>query len=220
MSSFVLKIIALTTMFCDHLGYCIYGKLSWMNYIGRLSFPIFAFQISEGYIHTKNVKKYFLRLLIFAFISQIPFNMYEYALNIPLCINVFFTLLLGLLTIFVYDKANNKIWGLLLMILLSGIAEYFSFDYGAFGVIVVFLFYLLKENKLIMSLSFILSIAINYFMKMCLYGFNLKYILLALCAMFSIIFICLYNNKKGPNIKYLLYIFYPLHLLILSLLLH
>ena len=55
MSSFVLKIIAVITMFIDHLGYTIFGKFSYLNYIGRISFPIFAFQISEGYIHTKNI---------------------------------------------------------------------------------------------------------------------------------------------------------------------
>ena len=60
MTSFVLKIIALITMFIDHLGYAIYGKFSYLNYIGRIAFPIFAFQISEGFVHTKNIKKYFI----------------------------------------------------------------------------------------------------------------------------------------------------------------
>ena len=47
-------------MFIDHLGYAIYGKFSYLNYIGRIAFPIFAFQISEGFVHTKNIKKYFI----------------------------------------------------------------------------------------------------------------------------------------------------------------
>ena len=72
MSAFVLKIIALISMLCDHSSYLIYGKFSFLNYIGRLAFPIFAFQISEGYIHTKNLKRYFLRLFLFAIISQAP----------------------------------------------------------------------------------------------------------------------------------------------------
>ena len=59
MSSFVLKIIAIITMFIDHVGYAIFGKFSFFNYIGRIAFPIFAFQISEGYSHTKDLKKYF-----------------------------------------------------------------------------------------------------------------------------------------------------------------
>ena len=60
MSSFVLKIIAIITMFCDHLGDAIYKRISPFNYIGRIAFPIFAFQISEGFLHTKNLKNYFI----------------------------------------------------------------------------------------------------------------------------------------------------------------
>ena len=59
MSSFVLKIIALISMFIDHLGYTLYQKFSNFNYIGRIAFPIFAFQISEGYKHTHSKKKLF-----------------------------------------------------------------------------------------------------------------------------------------------------------------
>ena len=58
MSNFVLKIIAIVSMFCDHLGYAIYEKFSYFNYIGRLAFPIFAFGISEGYKHTRSKKNY------------------------------------------------------------------------------------------------------------------------------------------------------------------
>ena len=57
MNSFVLKLIACITMFIDHIGYVVFnGESSFFNYIGRLSFPIFAFQISEGYLHTRNIK--------------------------------------------------------------------------------------------------------------------------------------------------------------------
>ena len=97
MSSFVLKIIAVITMFIDHLGYTIFGKFSYLNYIGRISFPVFAFQISEGYIHTKNLKKYFLRLFLFAVISQIPFMLFHSIISDTFYLNIFFTLLLGLL---------------------------------------------------------------------------------------------------------------------------
>ena len=64
MSSFILKLIAIITMTIDHLGYVVYGKISWMNYIGRLAFPIFAWQISLGFQKTKDVKLYAFRLLI------------------------------------------------------------------------------------------------------------------------------------------------------------
>lgn len=77
MTSFMLKIIAIITMFCDHLGYAIFEKFSFFNYIGRLAFPIFAFQISEGYAHTKSKKNYLMRLAMFAVVSQVPFTLFR-----------------------------------------------------------------------------------------------------------------------------------------------
>ena len=109
MSSFVLKIIAVVTMFIDHLGYIIWGRVTFFNYIGRLAFPIFAFQISEGYLHTKNLKKYFLRLIIIAIVSQIPYSLFlsTYS-NDYTSPNIFFTLISGLLSITIYDKLKEK----------------------------------------------------------------------------------------------------------------
>lgn len=119
MSAFVLKIIAYITMFIDHLGYVVNnGKFSYFNFIGRLAFPIFAFQISEGYIHTKNLKKYFFRLLLFALVSQIPFILFVSTVTKSFSLNVFFTLLLGLLAIFVYEKVQYKSLGILTAVLI------------------------------------------------------------------------------------------------------
>ncbi len=73
MSNFVLKIIAMVTMFFDHLGYALYSRFSNFNYVGRIAFPIFAFGISEGYAHTKSKTNYCIRLLMFGIISQVPF---------------------------------------------------------------------------------------------------------------------------------------------------
>ena len=88
MSAFGLKIIAIITMIIDHLGYAIFGEFSFFNYIGRIAFPIFAFQISEGYIHTKNLKKYFLRLFLFAIISQIPFMLFHSIISDQFYLNI------------------------------------------------------------------------------------------------------------------------------------
>ena len=111
MTSFVLKIFAIITMFFDHLGYGIYGKISWMNYIGRLAFPVFAFQLTEGYSHTKDLKKYFSRLLIFAILSQIPFSLFHSIVSDDwFYLNIFFTLFMGLLSIFFFDKSPSKLF--------------------------------------------------------------------------------------------------------------
>ena len=109
MSSYILKIIACISMFCDHFGDAFFGEVTFLNYIGRFAFPIFCFQIVQGYIHTHDIKKYILRLSIFAIISQIPFMLFYHVVFDSFAVNVIFTLLFGLLTILIYDKYNNPI---------------------------------------------------------------------------------------------------------------
>ena len=119
MSSFILKIIAVISMLFDHCGYIFFNKITFMNVIGKISFPIFAFQISEGYKYTKNLKQYFFRLFIFAIISQVPFTLFLNCLGTTtFAFNIFFTLILGLLSITIYDKSKNKSLGLFAVLLL------------------------------------------------------------------------------------------------------
>ena len=165
MSSFVLKIIAVITMFIDHLGYTIFGKFSYLNYIGRISFPIFAFQISEGYIHTKSLKKYFLRLFLFALVSQIPFMLFHSIISDTFCLNIFFTLLLGLLSIYIYDKCKYKFIGILSCILLALIAQFSNCDYGAYGVAIILIFYIFKNNIFNSCIFFIFATLILRFVS-------------------------------------------------------
>ncbi len=233
MTSFILKIIAMMTMFCDHFGYAFVGHFSYFNYIGRIAFPIFAFQISEGFMHTKNLKKYFVRLLVFAFLSQLPFHLFlqKFIPNSSSYLNIFFTLSFGLLSIIIYDyfsKVNNKelnykllgipfknIIGVIFAFFIAYMGELLHVDYGFWGIIVIFSFYLFKNNKLAMTISYITLCVIRYGINILLYGFYIQYIYLAIATILPIIFIVLYNGKQGYKIKYLLYLFYPLHLLLL-----
>ena len=73
--SFTLHILAMLFMLCDHLWATLFPAQEWMTCVGRLAFPIFAFMIAEGCYYTSNVKKYMLRLFLFAIISEIPFNL-------------------------------------------------------------------------------------------------------------------------------------------------
>lgn len=221
MNSLVLKIIACITMFIDHIGYVIMGGPSWFNYIGRLAFPIFAFQISEGFLHTKNIKNYLLRLLIFALISQIPFMLFSSLISDDFSLNVIFTLLFGLISIIAYK--HNKYLGIATTILLGIVAEISNCDYGFYGVAITFLFYALRSRKVLFASGFLIATVINYAcrilkywdygMEIIEYAFN-YYLPYAICTLLSIIIILLYNKKKGPNTRYLLYLFYPLHLLL------
>ena len=241
MTSFALKIIALITMFCDHFGDAFLGHFSIFNLIGRFAFPIFAFQISEGYIHTKNLKKYLYRLAVFTIIAQIPFYLFcqKFFNTTTLSINVFLTLFIGLTGIYFYDYTikffkrksesiqNEKLLlfipylskfiGIVIVILLASMAESLNTDYGFWGVIVVFMFYVFKDKKLLTTVAFFILCIIKYLLPFIQSGFNILYILLALFTFLPIIFINAYNGKQGPKIKYLLYIFYPLHLLALYL---
>lgn len=216
MSAFVLKIIAIITMFIDHIGYIFSnGKISYFNYIGRLAFPIFAFQISEGYLHTKNLKKYFLRLFLFALISQIPFMLYEKIITDKFSLNVFFTLFLGLTSIFIYDKCKYKFLGILAGIAIGLIAQLLHCDYGFFGISIILIFYIFKNNFINASIFFTLATAIRYSIPIIKYGFYPVFIYLFLCTCIPLIFIAGYNGKKGKDTKYLLYFFYPIHLLLI-----
>lgn len=216
MSAFVLKIIAVITMFIDYLGYTIFGKFSFFNYIGRISFPVFAFQVSEGYIHTKNLKKYFLRLFLFAIISQIPFMLFHSILSNGFYLNVFFTLILGLFSIYVYDKCRYKFLGILSCILFAYIAQITHCDYGAYGVAIILIFYIFKNNIITSSIFFIIATMAKCFIPCVKHGIFIKeYLYLFICTIIPTLFFALYNGKKGKNIKYLLYLFYPIHLLLL-----
>ncbi len=215
MSSFVLKIIAVVTMFIDHIGYAIFGKLSFFNYIGRIAFPIFAFQISEGYTHTKNLKKYFLRLFIFAIISQIPFMLFSKIISSDLTLNIFFTLLLGLISIYIYDKSKYKIVGIISAILIGLLANFAHFDYGFYGISIIFLFYVFKTDIIKSSIAFAIATTTKYLIPIIKYGFYDVYLYLLIATLIPIIFISLYNGKKGKDTKYLLYLFYPIHLLLI-----
>ena len=219
MTSFALKVIACITMFIDHLSYGLYGEMSWMNYIGRIAFPIFAFQITEGYRHTKDIKKYFIRLIIFAFISQIPFHLFHSIISDTYGLNVLFTLCLGLFCIWIWEKLQNETFNKFLAIIIITfvciIAELTNMDYGYWGVLLVFVFYMCKENKIAIGLAFVGMVLLKYARLFVLYSFYYKYILLFIGTLAALIPILLYNGKQGKKIKYFLYIFYPVHILLL-----
>ena len=233
MTSFMLKIIAIITMFCDHFGDAFVGHFSSLNLIGRIAFPIFAFQISQGYIYTSNIKKYVARLLLFALISQIPFYLFlhKFLPTSTTYLNIFFTLLLGLICIMVYDRFRNlpsldtkshvfntyfsKFLGIILVFCIAYLGELLHVDYGFWGVIVIFSFYLFKEYKLSMIIAYILLCVIRYGYNLVFINFHLTNIYLCISTIFPIILLANYNGKQGYKMKYFLYFFYPVHLLLL-----
>lgn len=221
MNGLTLKLIAMLTMLIDHATELLVrnGSILYLigRSIGRLAFPIFCFLLVEGLLHTKNVKKYLIRLGIFALISEIPFDLafgkgktFADIFNLR-SQNVFFTLFIGLLVIFliqiIQNKYNdNKVMAVILIsiIVLIGcqMANYLRTDYSYMGVLMIVCFYLFKNNKLPLFLSIFLL--------------NLSMGPLQVLATISFLFIFLYNGERGPKInKYVFYAFYPVHILVL-----
>lgn len=208
MTSFALKMIAMVAMLIDHIGLAFFQDCYIFRVIGRLALPIFCFQIAVGFEHTRNREKYLLRLLIFALISQIPYTLYNKTaityFNFEFSIAV--NLLLGFTCLYLMDKTKSiplKFAVLFSTIILSIIIP---IDYSYFAILIIVGFYFTRKLKFIMCSTYILSLAIYCFTRQSL--FNLP-------GIFSLIPICLYNGKKGKDTKWLLYAFYPIHLLIL-----
>lgn len=226
-----LKIIAVITMLIDHIG-CVLiegGILHWfdsvvfqkmlltdygmkwydfdflLRCIGRISFPIFCFLLVEGFLHTRNVKKYLLRILIFAFVSEIPFDLALYnrffAFDTQ---NVLFTFFIGILMMTLLSRCEGRYILQIFIVLLSGvIAHILKTDYTFIGIFMIAVLYLFREDRSL--LYFITGIV-------CMlesYGFYFA-------SVFSLPVIAMYNRQKGKlNLKYLFYLFYPIHLIVL-----
>ncbi len=231
MSSFVLKIIAIISMLCDHSGDAFIGGLSPFNIIGRIAFPIFAFQLVIGYKNTSNFKKYMTRLVIFALISQIPFYIFTHDVihNDTLILNIFFTLILGIMGIVFWDHFSNKFLKVISVIAIASLAQLIRVDYGYWGVLLILFIYLFcptinkdnhksnKANLIVFVTGYLALCFIKFFSYFKLVSVAMTFALM-LFTFLPIIFMLLYNGKKGPSIKYFFYLFYPVHLLILDLL--
>lgn len=216
MTSFLLKIIGILTMLSDHVGDAVLGKFSFLNLIGRIAFPIFAFQAVQGYLYTKNLKKHMAKLFLFACLSQIPFMLFLSTFYDGFVLNIFFTFFLGLLAIFLYDKCNHKIWGFFVVAFISIIGMLIHVDYSAFGILLIFCFYFFKDNKWQMVIATILLCFGKYLPE--IFATPVLFWHYLTCAIFtclSLCFILFYNQKEGPKANYFFYLFYPMHLLLL-----
>ncbi len=232
LNSDMLRIVAVILMLSDHIWATFMSFGDWMTYIGRMAFPIFAFQIAEGYTHTRNFRKYVLRLFIFALISEIPFNLfYSSRFFNPYHQNVLFTFLLGLAAIRILDSLFKDFTlkraltsaGLLLLVIVASVIGFA--DYGFLGMLTVVMFYISKRLPLTPLFQLIGMVAINVFfyegqfIPIEIFGKVLELPIQSF-AVFALIPIWLYNGRKGSSSKimqYGFYAFYPLHMLILYL---
>ena len=175
-----------------------------MRDVGRAAFPIFCFLLVEGFLHTHNRFKYGRNLLIFACISEIPWNFAQNGtLLYPDKQNVFFTLFLGYLAFCLVERfEKNASMQLVCMLLLLAVSYFLKADYGYKGFVFLLIMYWLHQHK--SAQAVIGSCWLIYEWKAC----------------FAFIPLNMYNEKRGfiqgKWVKYLFYAFYPVHIAILT----
>jgi len=201
-NNFELKIIALILMTIDHIGYYVFPEQIFLRYIGRISFPIFAFLMVETYKHSSNITKKMKDLFIVAIIVQILFESFGVLDGKG---NIMFTLLGGLILVHLYNN-YKKIFFLLFLLSYIIINFYFHIDYGVIGILLVFSFSLKNFDTRLLAVTSLLLFL------------NGMYPVPTLWSFLSLVIISFYNGKLGTKkYKYLFYIYYPLHLIILYL---
>lgn len=234
-SAFALHIIAMTLMLCDHMWATVVPGSQWMTDIGRIAFPIFAFMIVEGFYHTRNLKKYVLRLLIFALLSEVPFNfMYGGSAFYPFHQNVLWTFLIsvGCITLIEKVRVKGKLWKTILVAVLMTVAGaalgfILMVDYFGFGVLMVLVFYYFRGRKwyhfagqliCLCYINFVLMRGLVYPVN--IFGHTVE-IAQQGFAVLALIPIWMYRGERGPYnkvIQFIWYAFYPVHMAVLALL--
>jgi hypothetical protein len=206
----LLKWIAIITMTIDHIGAVLYPELVVLRWIGRLAFPLFAYLLMLGLESTRNVRKYFVRLFVFALISQVPFFLAIGKSPFEM-FNIFFTLSFGLVFVHFFRKGQAVAFVPLLLSLLP-------IDYGVYGIAIIGCMNLLIENP---KIGIILLVLLNM-----LFLFPPSSQILSLAAIPLILLhkngflpIKKINNDEEFRIplwrKYFFYVYYPLHLALL-----
>ena len=237
LSAAALHILAMTFMLMDHLWATLLPAQEWLTCVGRIAFPIFAFMAVEGYFHTHNLKKYLLRMLIFAVISEVPFDlMYGGTWFYPVHQNVIWTLMMGLVGIHLMETVRKKkstfvyILVSAIVVILGGLLGTLSMvDYYGIGVLTVFIFYFFRGRKWWCLLGQMLAL---YWVNVELLGglmypirlFGMEF---ELCqqglALLALLPIWLYRGRQGYHSKpfqYFCYAFYPVHMLVIVLVLN
>lgn len=234
-SSAQLHGLAMGLMLCDHMWATLFPAQEWLTCLGRLAYPIFAFLLAEGYAHTKNLRRYALRLLVWAALSEIPFDlMYGGSIFYPFHQNVLWTFLLSLGLIALMDqcRARFRRWPALVLTALLALAGYVlgyaaMTDYYGVGVLTVVMFYLFPgrswmERLAQLALLYVLNVELlgGFYYEVSIFGHTLEIVQQGF-ALLALVPIWLYRGRQGYHsrpFQYFCYAFYPLHILILTLL--
>lgn len=223
-SNNVLKIIACITMLIDHMGVVLFPKIMILRIIGRIAFPIFAFLLAEGCYYTRNKIRHLLVISGFAIVMQVVLflatRMTDFSIFIHFSIAVLLCLVIDVIEKFIRERkvivsialVLSFVISVIMLILIDKNTTYFFSNYGIYGIFVPVVLYIIRKyikhvHLLVSILIICLSMVLMHFFTIWMYQ---------LYGMLACVFILLYNGKKGKyNLKYLFYIFYPLHLVVL-----
>ena len=223
----VLKIIACVTMLIDHFGAAVVPALPIDNMvdvyyvcriIGRMAFPIYCFLLVEGMRHTRNAGKYILRLAIGILLAELPVDLlfeggFSWAYQ-----SVMVTLTLGAVMVFLMQKTDKKVLQALIAVPFAVLAELAKCDYGGWGIAMIALFAIVEQLPLQILLLGALSVLMPSAM-VALGGMSISVQMFSILGMLPIYF---YSGEKLTDsraVQWCFYLFYPLHLLILWIIL-
>ena len=225
------KLIAFFLMLCDDVGYIfiqngvLYGQnaMYWnmaiattegqkwymvsriLRFAGRLSFPVFAFFVAEGFQHTRSRVKYMMRMGVFALLSEVPFDLACFGTwYYPDYQNVLFTYFIALTALYLMELSRKL--PVVIQILIAAVFAYLAYlvkcDYGAVGVALISTLYLLRNTK---NMKFLVGAVISA-------AESIDYLGISALSMLGLKF---YDGSRGRiPLKYFFYAAYPLHYLI------
>lgn len=223
----LLKIIAILAMTMDHIAieFIMPNSVIYQLFrvIGRLTIVIMCYMVAEGYYHTHNIKKYLTRLFIFAIVSHVPFVFFNTG-KISLFFgenkfqtSVMWSLFLGLVSLCIWNnKSLKKLYKIILLILICILVM--PGDWNIFSVLLILGFGIFYENRkmqiiilgVLSMFIVILSVIMNHpwYKEIFLFG-----------LLFTIPILLKYNGCLGKckHIKWIFYVYYPLHMVILGI---
>ena len=215
LSSFQLKLIALIAMTVDHAGALFFPGTLWMRLLGRLAMPVFCFSAAEGFRHTRDAKKYLLRMLLFALLSALP-----YFLAFGWTQNVLFSLTCGIAALYYMEHAETRGKKALVLFLFCVISVLLLCDWYFVGVLFVVGFYYADRDirKLggVLLAGYLSNLAVMG--GAMLFTGNDSYLtgaLVQFAGLLALPLLALYSGERGMRLKWGFYIYYPAHLLVL-----
>lgn len=208
-----LKWLAMATMLVDHMGILLsrHGMSQTGYYImrgaGRLAFPVFAFLLVEGFLHTRSFGKYLGRVIILAVITEPIFDWFMYGSIFMPGANIVFNFALSLMALYFWSKAeNHKIWkkifAVVFVLIVTAFAWKLHINYSWKCVLIVMLLYAMRYDVVLRNVAVGLVLVADSSW-------------LGMFALVGLLPISLYNGESGRFPKWFGYVFYPLHLLVL-----